>query len=1521
MKRTYLFLLAAALTNMAAAQTLKEWDDVNVNSLNRQRAHTLDVPVPDATAASMAYTPTNALEASPYVLSLNGTWKFKWVGTPEQANNNFYKDSFDASAWDDIEVPSAWQVYGMRNGKAWDKPLYVNVSYPFSYNDQTWSVMADRPGWFTYRDQKKNPVGSYRREFTLPDNWDGRDVFLRFNGCGHGYYVWVNGLFVGYAEDSYLPSEWNVTDKLHEGVNNISVRVYRFTSGSFLECQDYWRLTGITRDVFLWSAPKTRIHDFFFRTTELRSENTEASAQLTVSIGGKTPSNATLTAELKDGAQVLASKSLSVTKTGDLDLSFDKISGITAWSAELPKLYDLVLTLKEGAATTDIRALKVGLRTVSVRKDGALLVNGNPVIFHGVDRHDFSEKGGRTVTKEEMETDLLQMKRLNVNGVRTSHYPNNPYLYDLCDRLGIYVLAEANVECHGNMGLSSIEAFRPAMTERSVRHVLTFRNHPAIIIWSAGNESGGGDNFRSVMDSIGRLDPTRLTHYEGNSTWSSVTSTMYGNIGHMESIGRDRLNDYNNGKTGIRPHVQCENTHAMGNSMGNQREFFELYEKYPALCGEFVWDWKDQGLKMSASGRQLTFEAKGREQKTDILSTLNPRNGEYWAYGGDYGDNPNDGNFCCNGVVLADVAPTSKSYNMKKIYQPVAFKLKSASAGIFTLTSKLQQRVLNDVNIAYTIEEDGIEVANGKLNDVSLGIGESIDVTIPEVKNIVANPRKPTAEYFIRFSATQKYDTEWANAGFEVATEGIQLRQASGRKPYASASDQQLTATGTASNMKISGANFAIQFREGQLHNYTLNGKQLLSAPLTFKAFRVPTDNEAGKAETYDNLGLRNLTLTPGKWEVNKAEDGKSITLDITNTYKGGGETKFIVQQHFLILNDGTVIVNINADPSCKGVELPRIGMRTELPSGTENMRWLGRGPWDSYRDRMDATHVGLYHSTVDAQWTNFVKPQETGNKEDVRWMALTNDDGRGMLFVAPERMAASAGHWRAEEVYTNRNDRKKHPNEVPFCQPTVVNLDAYQRALGNASCGPDVLDKYKIRAAKTLFSFLMIPLAEAQTDEQLAERARVASPVCSPVEISASKGTVTLNTTDKDATIHYSIDGGEEKTYTAPFQLTKGGTVRAYSTADNRQPSPVNEEVIGMYVDKSKWTVLSVSSEQGGNEAAKNVIDENPSTIWHTQYNPQKPTCPHEIVVDMKSFYKVAKFVYQGREDMGNGRIAKYEFYVSTSSTVWGAPVAHGTLQNNSEVQEIDIPSRPVGRYFRLIVQSTHDNQGYASAAELGIIPEEEASRPDLPSAVFNTSTSNYYYLRHKASGLYLHYVEGKTEDAFALGEVTENNLEDYSYRFQFGKVNKYTAYYTLKTRQPVRQMTINGWHVNGTESFSATDHACWMLVEQLPTETIRLRGAEHGMEYLNFDKKTPGSLVYADKSTGAEFEVIRQSAIGDAVPVADIKAYDNSRETVYDLNGRKLGTASNGHLPVDKKGIYITQNGKKTKKRSVRP
>ncbi len=1301
-------MMAASLSLAASAQTLNEWDDVTITNLNRMRAHTLDIPVASSEEVSNAYTPTNAYEASPFFLSLNGTWKFQWVGTPDKASDTFFNDRFDTAGWDEIEVPSSWQVYGIRHNKQWDKPLYVNQAYPFSYDPQTWSVMADRPQWFTYKDNIKNPVGSYRREFNLPDNWKGRDIFLRFNGAGHGYYVWVNGQFVGYAEDSYLPSEFNITDKVRKGKNNIAVRVYRFTSGSFLECQDYWRLTGITRDVFLWSATKTRIGDFFFRTTTLKNNNTAADAELMVNIAGNQPKKGKLTVQLCDQGKVLKSQTADILKTGDINLYLNDINGIIPWSAEQPQLYDLVLSLSEKGKTTDIRALKVGLRTVSVRADGALMVNGNRIIFHGVDRHSFSENGGRTLTKEEIETDIMQMKRLNVNAIRTSHYPNNPYLYDLCDRIGLYVLAEADVESHGNTQLSYTEAFRWPMVERNIRQVLTLRNHASIIIWSGGNESGEGDNFSTVMDSITALDNTRLTHYERNSEWSTVTSTMYASLSYIEATGKNRWNDFMQGKTGIRPHVQCENTHAMGNAMGNQREYFDLYERYPALAGEFVWDWKDQGLKVSATGQPLSFEALGRKSKVDVKSILDPSKGEYWAYGGDFGDQPNDNDFCCNGVVLADNTPTAKSFEMKKIYQPVDFFLKDSLNGVFTLKNKLQQRALDDVEINYTLLADGIEYAHGSLGDISIPLQQTLDVTIPEARNAIAGPDNPQAEYFIRFSATQKQATEWAEEGFEVAKEEFQIRKATGRNPYTAENVKKIRVTSNNDAVDVIGDNFIVRFKKGQLTGYIVNGKELITAPLALQVFRLPTDNERGRAQTYDQMGIRQLSIRPGEWDIQFDNDG-SVELAIDNVYTTQTSNRFDVHHIFKVMNDGAVVVSSVVNPSSNISELPRLGLRTELPQSMDQMTWLGRGPQDSYRDRREAAFVGLYHSRVSDEWTNYVLPQEQGNKEEVRWISLTDQAGQGLMVVAPNMMAASAANWRPEDNYTDNNHRTMHPYQMRYSGTTVLNLDAYNRALGNASCGPDVIDKYRIRAEKTNFTVVLLPITVRQTDRQLADKAHFTSPLCEPVSIKASKGIVTLSANTQDAKIHYAVNGGAEQLYTQPFALPKGGTVCAYATADNMTQSPVNEEVIDYYVNKERWKILSFSSEQGDDEIAAHIIDDNPSSIWHSQYYPQKPDCPHEIVIDMGQTFRISHFLYQGRNDGANGRVKDFELYVAPNPEGWNGPALKGTLNNSSETQKIAFEKTTEGRYLRFVIRSTHDNQGYASAAEIGIIPVAE--------------------------------------------------------------------------------------------------------------------------------------------------------------------------------------------------------------------
>ena len=1457
------------------AQTMNEWDDVNVTSVNRVLSHDLSIPFSDAEAAHSL-----DMSRSPWFLDLNGTWKFRWCALPSRVPSGFYADNYNVSSWDNITVPMPWQIYGVRNNKSWDKPLYINTSYPFTYTSD-YSVMGSRPSNWTYNESMKNPVGCYRRTFTLPEGWTGRKTFIRFNGAGHGYYVWVNGQFAGYAEDSYLPSDFDVTDFVREGENNVSVQVFRFTSGSFLECQDYWRLTGITRDVYLWSAPEQRISDFFYYTTSLSANGTSGQGRLQVTLDGSSLRGMKLQMTFSDGQDVVKEYSRTITSATDISQSVT-FSGIECWSAEHPKLYDLTIKLLSAEdEVVDMRSCKIGFRTVSIRTDGALLINGKRLVVHGVDRHDHSELTGRTISREEVLKDILTMKRLNVNAVRTSHYPNNPYFYDLCDQYGIYVLAEADVECHGNTGLSSVELFRKPMVERNERQVRTLRNHACIFGWSAGNESGGGNNFEAVMKAIKALDTSRITHYEGNSQWSDVSSTMYGSYANMLSTAKSRY-----GKTSQRPHIQCENTHAMGNAMGNQIDYYrEIYEPYPAMVGEFVWDWKDQGLRMPVPGKSGQY---------------------YWAYGGDFGDTPNDGNFCCNGVVLADGTPTAKSFNMKGVYQPVDILLLNSNYSVagggkgaqFRVKNKLQQTRFTGYDTHYIIYKDGIGIADGQVADPNLAPWDSTTITIPY--NDI--DFQPESRYTIRFSTTLLEATPWAEAGYEVAASEAILREPTAMQPYTYEGTDTLSITGTSSTRTVKGENFTITFSGGTLSRYILDGTTLIMQPLKLNTFRVPTDNDKGKEGTWETLGVRTLTMSSGTWEVEQDSAGHWVQLSITDTYRTSTSAlTFTVCKQFRVYPDGAVSVSTLTIPSTEGSVLPKLGFRLEMPAAAENITWLGRGPFDSYRDRNYAAHLGIWHSTATEQWTNHVRPQETGNKEDVRWLAVTTDAGKGLMYAAPSGMSTTVGHWRAEEIYTSRSNRKKHPYEVTFQRNTIVSLDAWNRALGNASCGPDVLDKYERKLKQTPFCFMILPITEACSDTVLTQRGSIGMPVCQPVLFSDDgHGFAVLSTAEPSGTtIYYSVDGSEYQVYTAPIDMRQGGTIQAYAEADGLAPSIVATKQYGLFVDKGEWSVYSYDSQQGGGERASNAIDGNIETIWHTSYSGTPPECPHELVVDMKQTYRVTAFYYQGRNDGSNGRVLNYEVYFSSSPYLWGKPAAAGTFSNTSDKQTVSIPSKPEARYMKFIVRSVVDNRAYASAAEIGIEAEAivKSTRWWIPAII----TSHRYRIREKQSGLCLHYQENANEGHFCLGEFDE---KDNSYVFTFTQAPGFTAFYRVKSGTHYMSYDSSAdWRIISTTA-APTDKNGYIQVERLADGNANLRCVWQNSLHVGFDSRNVGSYIYANKSVAGEF--ILEDIDAEADGVSLVPEAPEGDGAVYDLSGRRM---PNGRLSdeTSPRGIFI--------------
>ncbi len=1275
MKQLVISLLALMTIGQAKAQTTvtgEEWDNPLKTSVNRETAHTLAIPM-----ASDDDVAQNDMTRSPYYQSLDGVWKFYWVGVPANANNAWCAKDYNDASWTDIDVPSSWQVWGLHHNKSWDKPLYCNTSYPFSYNESTYSVMADRPSWFTYKDNQKNPVGTYRRHFTVPAEWAGRDVYVRFNSVGHGYYLWVNGKCVGYSEDSYLPSEFKITDYLVEGDNTIALQVYRFTSGSFLECQDYWRLTGIHRSCFLWSAPKSQIRDYFFKPN-LNSSFTGAKANVKVVLTGvDAVSGGTVEARIMSNGEEIAGASKPIGASVSMTIN---VSAPKLWTAETPNLYDLVVTLKDkDGHIIDLRGGKVGFRKVSIREDGALLINGQRMVFHGVNRHDFSPVNGRAITPEEIEQDILCMKRLNINAIRTSHYPNDPIFYDLCDKYGMYVLAEANVECHGNWGLSSVSQFKKAMVERSQNHVLWMRNHPCIFMWSFGNESGSGANFAAVQTAIKELDNTRLTHYEGASQYADVTSSMYWDYNGIKNKGISQHD---------RPHIQCENSHSMGNSMGNVREMFDLYEQYPCLTGEFIWDFKDQGL--------LTKSSTGKE---------------YWAYGGDFGDNPNDGNFCINGLVHPDLSYTAKTYNTKKIYQPLEFRTVSGKTGVFQMKNKLAFLSSTTYDVSYeVVDEEGNILGSGTIND-DVAAGQSKDITIDNFDAYLL-PLAADKEAFIHFFVKQREKTAWAEAGYVVGEEKLQVKTAS--KPMKNldfANADELTIEETSTTVSVSGNNFTATFSKskGTLSGYTFDGVQMINKALQLNAFRLPTDNDGSKKSSWDAMGLPKLGST-GKGTastVTKNENGKMVTVSLTSTY-GNGAFTYDVTLDFIVCADGTLMVNSMIRPANAGAILPKLGFRLEMPKEMEQLSWFGRGPWDSYVDRKEACLPAIYKSTVTDQYEEYILPQEHGTKQEVRWMSVTNDEGQGLLFVAPDQMAASAVHFRPEDNYTNSNTRSKHTYEFRTCSTAVVNLDAVTRGLGNNSCGPDVLDKYELRAANTAFRFFIIPL---KSGVNAAEVARVDMPVCQPVSCERlSTGEIKMTTPTENATIWYSIDGGEFQKYTETIQHDNACTIKTYSSLEGMLDSPCLTCDFTAYINKSAWKVISVDSQQGGNEASL-AIDGKFDTFWHTQWGDVEPSCPHTLIVDMGQTYNVTAFTYLARQDGNqNGMVKAYEFYLSSDGQTWGSVVASGEFKSTTSLQTVKLKTHTAGRYLKFVAKSEINGRAWTSCAELGI---EIASEP----------------------------------------------------------------------------------------------------------------------------------------------------------------------------------------------------------------
>lgn len=1066
--KIYTLLFGLLLPIQPSAQTVHDWENHHVLQINCE-------PV------RAAFTPFH-VQKGDCSICLDGTWKFRWTPVPDERIVEFYQTDFNDKDWVGFPVPANWEVNG------YGTPIYVSAGYPFKIDPPR--VMGEpKVDYTTYKE--RNPVGQYRRSFQLPAGWEARgQTFLRFEGVMSAFYVWINGERVGYSQGSMEPSEFNITNYLHAGENQIALEVYRYSDGSYLEDQDFWRFGGIHRSIHLLHTPDIRIRDYAVRTLPVSTDYQDFILQIDPQFSvyrGMTGKGTTLQGVLKD-----ASGREIATLKGDVEDILDlehkagrmnewypqrgprKLGRMSAtikspkrWTAETPYLYKLHLALltAEGEVIQQVEQ-SVGFRSVEIR-NGQLLVNGASVRFRGVNRHEHDPRTARVMSEERMLQDILLMKQANINAVRTSHYPNVSRWYELCDSLGLYVMDEADIEEHGLRGtLASTPDWHAAFLDRAVRMAERDKNHPSIVMWSMGNESGYGPNFAAISAWLHDFDPTRPVHYEGAqgaggepdpktvdviSRFYTRVKQEYLNPGIAEGEDKERaenarwerLLEIAERTNDNRPVMTSEYAHSMGNALGNFKEYWDEIYSNPRMLGGFIWDWVDQGIyKTLPDGRIMV------------------------AYGGDFGDKPNLKAFCFNGLLMSDRETTPKYWEVKKVYSPVELRVES---GELRVTNRNHHTDLSQYRCLWTLSIDGKQKDQGEITLPEVAPGESETIPLPVSIAGKKASAKATSDLRLTISFILKRDALWAKAGHEVAWEQFCIQE--GALLSSKLENRgRLKVRADEEHLSISGSGFSIQWEKnatGSLTSLTYHGKEMLAHPADFplqpvtQAFRAPTDNDKSfgnwlaKDWSLHQMDNPRISLDSFKHEVR--EDGAVIVrVQTRNRYKEGMiVTKFL----YTILSDGTIDLKTTFQPQGILPELPRLGIAFCLSSDYNTFIWQGRGPQDNYPDRKISAAVGLWKGSVADQYVHYPRPQDSGNKEEVCRLMLTDRHGKGIRVDAVEDVfSASALHYTAQDLYKETHDCNLKPRPE-----VILSLDAAVLGLGNSSCGPGVLKKYAI--------------------------------------------------------------------------------------------------------------------------------------------------------------------------------------------------------------------------------------------------------------------------------------------------------------------------------------------------------------------------------------------------------------------------------------------------------------------------
>ncbi len=1312
------------LFGQAAAPTGNEWQapgELGYNKLPARALFSSFSSVDEARKVLPEY-------AKDY-LSLDGEWRFHFSKNPDERPKDFFTRGYDDSRWERLQVPVSWNMAGIQKDGTlkYGVPIYVNQWVIFKYNiepdDWKKGVMREPPkNYTTY--EYRNEVGSFRRSFDIPATWDGKEVYLNFDGVDSFFYLWINGRYVGFSKNSRNTARFDISPYINKGKNEIAVEVYRSSDGSFLEAQDMFRLPGIFRNVSVTATPKVHVADVKAIPSYADGKGTVNLNITLQNLTAKTAKDLHIRWSLyknrlfADDNELVATFEDAKAKTtcnskGQAAIRQTlTVDNVAAWTAEAPNVYVVVGELMQGKKVLETISFQTGFRTVEIKDTPAsqdefglagryYYINGKPVKLKGVNRHDTNPLTGKVISREQMEHEIMLMKRANINHIRTSHYPNDPYFYYLCNKYGIYLESEANIESHeyfyGKASLSHVPEFQAAHVDRVMTMAHQLVNNPSIVIWSLGNEAGPGHNFVVAYDSLKAYDASRPVQYERNNDIVDMGSNQYPSIAWTRDAVKGRM--------GIKyPFHISEYAHSMGNAVGNLVDYWEAMESTNFFMGGAIWDWIDQSM--------YNYTKEGKR---------------YLAYGGDFGDTPNDGQFVMNGIIFGDEQPKPQYYEVKKVYQYIGTTWKDAKTATLDVFNKnYYTDDLSGYAMSYVLTADGVAVKKGELELGSVPARTHKAITITGLNEGL----DPNKEYLLHIVYRLKEDMPWAKAGYIQAEEQLPVQVAAARPAIATAGKVNMSAVKD-NKIVLSGKAFTTTFdlTKGTIYNLQYDGKTIIpdGCGPELNAFRAWVNNDNWAYEGWYANGLNNLQHKCTSYTTHANANGSvSVVCNVESqapySYRleggnanwkklienkekpfGKDDFRFTTQVVYTIFPDGSIESESAITSNKPNLTLAKLGYTVRLPKALRLLNYYGRGTVDNYPDRKTGQMIGIYEQQdVEDEFVTFPKPQDTGNHQDTRWLSLAGNGGQdalyGALFVAKDKMSFSALPWSDNTIAM-----ANHPHELPQSDYTYLHLDMAITGLGGNSCGQGgPLQRDRVMATPHTFGYMIRPMNSVETND-LVSNANVSLNGATPLTIVRdAEGNVTINANGAKGDIFYRLNGSKKVVkYTGPVGLREGGTISAWTKENDWLVASQSFSRI----ESIPLSVVFASSQESGEGDASHLTDGDPSTYWHTMYSVTVANYPHWVDFDCGGVKTIKGFTYLPRQDSNNGNIKKYSIQVSNDGKTWGKAVAEGEFENNRKEKTVLLTTPVKARFVRLTALSEQSGQDFATGAEFKVL------------------------------------------------------------------------------------------------------------------------------------------------------------------------------------------------------------------------